>query len=518
MKKINKWIKFNVQALRLIFLLLVGMIPLVAQSQKNILFINIDDLRPQLGAYKDSVGLNGQSLMKTPNLDAIADNGTLFENAYCQVPICGASRLSIFAGARPYKEPGKNYGRFWTYSSKLKQASGKEPAGINNPGVTLLQYLKKHGYYTSSIGKVYHHENDDKENWDRFVKLKGASWKGIKAFEIGTEQKNNDLAYVDGQTTEDVIEQLDLIKDKKFFYCVGFARPHLPFNAPKKYWDMYPEGSIKLPENSKMSKNAPQKAYHKWHELRNYVGVQYADAKKTTLKEDYARQLIRGYFASVSYVDALIGKIVDKLKKTKDADGVALYDKTIIMIWGDHGFSLGEHNLWCKHSTFNVSTQTPLLVRDPDVAHSGQRSAALVELVDMYPTLLDLVGLKQPEPTIDNDGKPFVLQGLSFKPLLESPQQPWKEAVFSRYSGGDTIITKKYSYTEYVHPKDKLAGRMLYDRENDPSETINIAEDNPDLCEQLSKLLGGDAVGKRYAWKRFVDLGKKRPTYGNLPY
>jgi arylsulfatase A-like enzyme len=504
---------------RMMFLLLLLMcLPLQASLQKNILFINIDDLRPQLGAYKDSAGLNGQSLMKTPHLDRLAKDGTLFEKAYCQVPICGASRLSIFTGARPYKEPGKNFGRFWTYSSKLQEANGKEPAGINNPGVTLLQHLRGNGYYTSSIGKVYHFENDDKENWDRFVKLKGANWKGIPAFEIGYEQKNNDLAYVDGQTCEDVMEQLDEIKNKKFFYCVGFARPHLPFNAPKKYWDLYPEGSIQMPENANMAKNAPKKAWHNWGELRNYKGVQFADHKKKTLKEDYAKTLIRGYFASVSYVDAQIGKIIKKLKNTHDDQGLSLYDKTIIMIWGDHGFSLGEHNLWCKHSTFNVATHTPLLVRDPTIGNSGQRSEALVELVDMYPTLLDLIGLDQPKPTIDNDGKPFVLQGLSLKPLLENPNQPWKEAVFSRYSGGDTIITRRYTYTEYVHPKDKLAGRMLYDRENDPGETVNIADAHPELCQQFSELLGKDAVGKRYAWKRFVDLSKKVPTFGHLPY
>jgi iduronate 2-sulfatase len=483
-------------------------------EKKNVLFINVDDLRPQLGCYENSSFLHSKDLMKTPSMDALAKAGTVFERAYCQVPICGASRLSIFNASRPYKEPNQKWGRNWTYTSLLDKASKSEPAGLNHPGVTMIEHFKQHGYMTSSVGKVYHSKWDDKKSWDKLEKFPGATYKGIPAFEVGREQKNNDGAYVDGVTTDYVIDEIEVMKDKPFFFCVGMARPHLPFNCPKKYWDMYPVEDISLP-NMEAPEGAPRQSLHKWYELRNYTGLKYKDDQEKMLEDEYAINLIRGYYACVSYVDAQIGKIIQKLKDTKDSEGQSLYDNTIIMIWGDHGFNLSEHNLWCKHANYNTSLQTALIVRAPGMGE-GEHVSALVELIDMYPTLCDLTGVPYPKPVLDNDQQEFTLQGTSFLPLLENPNTPWKEAVFARYDYGDTVKTNKYIYTEYVNPSDKVIGRMLYDHEEDPHELKNIAELRPEVTKQLSELLGRGPIEKRNAWKKIIDGKTNVPLKGIL--
>lgn len=472
---------------------------------KNVLFINVDDLRPQLGCYKESLLLHGQDLIQTPHIDSLAQNGVLFENAFCAVPVCGASRLSLFTGSRPYKEPGQAYGRHWAAYSRLDHASKGDPAGINHPGcsVTLPQHYKNNGYKTLSIGKVYHHPYDDEAVWDDLLRLPQAGYKDIPAYEIGEGEKD-DLYYVDGRTTDYVIEKLDELKNDKFFYCVGYARPHLPFYAPKKYWDLYSEEDIELPPNFTPPVNAPEQSIHHYEELRNYTGVDYQDASQKYVSEEYAKKLIHGYYASVSYVDAQIGRLIQKLKTTKDDQGISLYDKTTIVLIGDHGWNLAEHNLWCKHANYTTSIQSPLIIRDPEIT-GGKRCSALVEYVDLYPTFSDLSGLKRPPEAPDNDGSIFNLHGTSLVPLLRNPNQNWKQAVFSRYQYGDTIRTERYSYTEYVDQTDHVVGRMLYDHKKDPHENYNIADLNPELVAVLSELLGKGAVGKRNAWRNFID-------------
>ncbi len=472
---------------------------------KNVMFIIVDDLRPQLGCYAKSLPLHNQQMIKTPHIDSIANDGVLFERAYCAVPVCAASRLSILTGARPYKEPAMPWGRDWAYYSRLDHEAHEEPAGINHPGnsITMPQHFKNNGYKTFSIGKVYHDIRDDDAAWDDKVKLPQESWHDIPAYEMGGVDKN-DAYYVDGRTTDYVISKLNELKNDKFFYCVGYARPHLPFNCPKKYWDLYPEEDIKLPPNHTPPVNAPAVSIHNFGELRNYNGVEYRDESKEYVSDAYAKTLIRGYYACTSYVDAQIGRLIDKLQNSRDADGVSLYDKTTIILIGDHGWNLAEHNLWCKHANYNTSIQSPLIIRDSDIG-SSQRCSALVEYVDIYPTLCDLIGLGRPTPSTDNDGSDFNLHGTSLTPLLRNPKRKWKQAVFSRYQFGDTIRTDRYTYTEYVDTEDKIIGRMLYDHVKDPHENYNIADLNPELVAALSKLLGHGAIGKRNAWRGLVD-------------
>ena len=492
-------------------------------KKKNIIFIIVDDMRPQLGAYRESLQLHGNNLIQTPNIDLLAKDGTVFERAYCSVPVCGASRLSLLTGSRPYKLPNQPYGRHWAYYSRLNlEATAShydftEPAGLNNPGnsVTMPQHFKNNGYKTLSIGKVYHNVDDDKEAWDDLVKLPGENWRDIPAFEIGTEEKDDDY-YVDGRTTKYVMDKVVDLKEDNFFYAVGYARPHLPFNCPKKYWDMYPEEEIELPPNFTNPVNAPDESIHNFGELRNYTGVEFSDESQNYVTDEYAKQLIRGYYACTSYVDAQIGRLVDKLKKTYNNKGVSLYDQTTIALIGDHGWNLAEHNLWCKHSNYNTSIQSPLIIRDPDIK-GGKKANALVEFVDLYPTFSDLAGLERPKPTIDNDGSEFNLHGTSLVPLMQTPDQEWKKAVFSRYHYGDTIRTDRYTYSEFVNQSDSVLNVMLFDHVKDPHENYNIADINPELVNALSELLGNGAIAKRNAWRKFVDTSEKnKPVLKDL--
>ncbi|NQT26156.1 sulfatase [candidate division KSB1 bacterium] len=488
--------------------------------KKNVLFINVDDLRPQMGCYTNSLSLHGQALIKTPHMDSLANDGVLFERAYCSVPVCAASRLSLLTGSRPYKEPGKPWGRQWAYYSRLDNEAQSEPAAINHPGksITMPRHFKNNRYKTLSIGKVYHDIRDDDAAWDDKLKLPQQTWRGIPAYEIGEGEKD-DTYYVDGRTTDYVLKKMDELKNEKFFYCVGYARPHLPFSCPKKYWDLYPEEKIELPPNYTPAKNAPPSSMHNFGELRNYSEVEYMDESKEYVSDEYAKKLIRGYYACTSYVDAQIGRLIDKLKNTRDDQGVALYDKTTIILIGDHGWNLAEHNLWCKHANYNTSIQSPLIIRDPEIG-GGKRCSALVEYVDLYPTFCDLIGLGRPVPSTDNDGSLFDLHGTSLVPLMKKPKQEWKQAVFSRYHFGDTIRTDRYTYTEYVDKEDMIVGQMLYDHVKDPHENYNIADLNPKLVAALSVLLGKGPVGKRNAWRSLVDESHQNTpitTALNLP-
>ncbi|MBK1875848.1 sulfatase [Pelagicoccus mobilis] len=488
------------------------------QAKKNVMIFMVDDLRPQLNGFSSTPKLHGGKQMVTPALDQLGAEGTIFERAYCSVPICGASRLSLLTGSRPYKEPGKDWGRHWTYYSRLDEADQTTPAGVNHPGVTLPQHFKDNGYKLYSIDKVYHNKDDDKDVWDDLVKVQHP-WQGVPAFEIGEGDKNDDEAYPDGANASDVIAKLNGLKDDRFLYCVGFPRPHLPFWAPKKYWDLYPEDSIELPSNYSLPVNAPRQSIHNWGELRNYSEVDYEDEMKSRVTDEYAKTLIRGYYATVSYVDAQIRRIVAKLKNTYDSNGVSLYDKTVIVVWGDHGWNLGEHTLWAKHALYNTSTQIPIIIRDPDVGQGG-RVSALVESVDLYPTLCDLAGLDRPVTTIDNDGSAFNLHGSSLLPLLKNPEASWKPAVFTRYDKGDSVRTERYSFTEFTNVADEVTGRMLYDLKFDPNENYNIAENNPELVSKLSQLLGTNPTEKRNAWRALVDESQNNSPIAedlNLP-
>lgn len=374
--------------------------------------------------------------------------------------------------------------------------------------VTLSQHFKNHGYHTERLGKIYHtgHGNhDDEYSWSRTARYPRASRYGpegnahlkrllAKAKDEGIDLRDNrlrprglpweapdvaDNELADGMIAENAVKLMGELKDQPFFLAVGFVNPHLPFVAPKKYWDLYDPGAIELANNPYAPKGSPDFAMTSWGELRKYYGI----PARGPLTDDQARSMIHGYYAAISYVDAQVGRLLDELER------LGLAEKTIVVFWGDHGWKLGEHGGWCKHTNFELDARVPLIFHAPKQKAAGQTSNALVEFVDIYPTLCDLAGLPVPE----------VLEGLSAAPLLDQPEQPWKLAAFSQYprsaSGkklmGYSMRTDRYRFTRWENRKDpkEVVAIELYDHVKDPAENVNIANDsaNEELVKRLTR-------------------------------
>jgi arylsulfatase A-like enzyme len=431
----------------------------------NLLFIAVDDLRPQLGCY-------GKRQIISPNIDRLASEGMLFERTYCQQAVCGPTRASLLSGVRP--DTSKIYGN-------------RTPVRKAMPDVvTLPEHFKNNGYETLSIGKIYHHPKDDLQGWTaepyRAGTFPEGEWRGrgyltkeaiaqMEAYNKAYPKMKGrgpafeaadvpDGAYPDGRNTEYAIKQLNRLKDKAFFLAMGLYKPHLPFNAPKKYWDMYKPDDIKLADNPFVPKGAPSYATTNWGELRNYYGI----PKKGPCSDELARTLIHGYYACITYIDAMIGRLLDELDKLK------LRDNTMIILWDDHGWKLGENAGWCKHTNFELDTHVPMIISVPGMKTAGQRTRALTEYVDIYPTLSEVCGLAVPEH----------LEGVSMAPLLKNPEQPWKKAAFSQYPRGKvmgySMRTKDFRYTEWKNRKTgEVLARELYDHRKDPQENVNAA-------------------------------------------
>lgn len=434
-------------------------------KQPNVLFIAIDDLRPELGCY-------GEKKIQSPNIDKLASEGTLFERAYCNVPVCGASRASLLSGVRPRRD---RFVQYYTWQDN------------DAPGITSLpEYFKENGYYTVSNGKIYHHLEDgvgswSEEPWHPVQEVEDKNWRNYitKAnLDIAAENKGSalpyelaevhDTAYFDGKTAQKTIADLKKLKEKgqPFFLAAGFLKPHLPFNAPAQYWDMYPYEEIEMPENPFFPETAPEAANHNWGELRSYAGI----PKEGPLSNRLARKLIQGYYACVSYTDAQIGKILDELER------LGLKENTIVVLWGDHGWNLGEHGLWCKHCNFDNALKVPLIVSAPGL-ENNTKVRSLVEFVDIYPSLCELAGLE----------KPSHLQGDSFVPLMKGETTETKDAVYARWIKGESVKTEQYLYTEWFDNDGNVFARMLYDHEKDPKETVNVAE-LPEYDEVVNEL------------------------------
>lgn len=433
----------------------------------NVLFISIDDLRPELGAY-------GKKYIYSPNIDKIAANGITFDRAYCQMAFCNPSRASLLTGLRP--DAIAVYDLATHFRKKIPQV------------VTLPEYFKQHGYFTASFNKIFHLR--DEQSWSE------PSWHskihpavGYALPENIAMAKNNkgrgpltekadvpDNAYVDGEAAEKAIATLRRVKDKPFFMAVGFYRPHIPFAVPKKYWDLYDPAKIIVPAAG-LPKNIPDVAY---------IGLgtgelgQYTDGQKESrqYRGAQASNLIHGYYASVSYVDAQVGKLLQELK------ALGLEKNTIIVLWGDHGWKLGEYGEWGKRSNMELDLRAPLIFSSPNMKVKNQRSNALVEFIDIYPTLCQEAGLPVPGG----------LQGKSFSKILANPQSEFKTTAFSQVGRapdnmGYSMRTYQFRYTQWVNTKnpDKIIATELYDHLKDPGETINVAA-NPAYAGELKKL------------------------------
>ncbi|MEM0995225.1 MAG: sulfatase, partial [Bacteroidota bacterium] len=438
-----------------LFLLLFLINTLIAQQRErpNILMIAVDDLRPELGCY-------GNTLIHSPNIDKLASEGVVFKNSYCNIPVCGASRASILTGTRPTQH---------RFSRHYDRADEQHPSAVY-----LAQHFKNNGYTTLSNGKISHIKDDHAASWDVNwrLQLNGSSYRDYvlpknKELEKGKTARGPsyeiaevpDSAYKDGRLALKVIKDIQRLKnsDQPFFLTAGFVKPHLPFNAPKKYWDLYersdfkPVGQIKLPEN------APKQAFHNFGELRNYHGI----PKKGAISDSLSITLQHGYYATISYVDKLIGDVLEALEES------GLRENTIVLLWGDHGWNLGDHGLWCKHCNFNTSLQAPLIISAPNLA-KGATTESLVEFIDIYPTLTDLCGLETPR----------TVEGKSLLPLLQKPNAHHKDYIISKWRKGLTIKTKRYAYTEWRDEKtDTLIAEMLYDHAEDPDELNNLIGD-----------------------------------------
>ena len=433
-----------------------------SNKRMNVLFIIVDDLRPQLCCY-------GQKQMITPNIDRIASEGVVFSKSYCQVPVCGASRASLFTGLRPTRD---RFVHFHTYAEKDAPNA-----------VTLGEHFKKNGYHTIANGKVFHHHDDSTQSWSEPHFEPDGHWRDYQLPENVELQKiksgpayecidADDSIYKDGKTTDKTIKDLKRLSKsgKPFFVAAGLRKPHLPFNAPKKYWDMYPLEKINLANNRFRSKDAPDAAFHNWGELRGYFGI----PKKEEMPDDMARKLIQGYYACTSYIDAQIGRLLDTLEELK------IKDNTAIVLLGDHGWNLGEHTLWAKHCNFNTSIRSTLIFSAPGM-QKNKTSDSLAEFIDIFPTLCDLAGLNKPDQ----------LHGKSLVPILKNPKAKVKDAVFSRYLRGESIRTERYLYTAWLNKKGEIYSRMLYDHKTDSNENVNISEkpENAKIVSELSKRL-----------------------------
>ena len=422
-----------------------------APQQPNILFIAVDDLRPELGCY-------GERHIESPNIDHLAAQGTRFDRSYCNIPVCGASRASLMTGLRPARN------RFLTYLTRADE----EAAGIT----TLPGHFRNNGYYTISNGKIFHHDDDAIDSWDEIWHpvSSSPSWRDYTLrdnIRMDTSDRSRgpaferapvaDSVYKDGKTAEKTIQDLRMLKEKgqAFFLATGFLKPHLPFNAPEKYWKLY-DGKVSLPANNYPPENAPKESLHNFGELRTYAGI----PPEGSLTDDYALELIQGYYACVSYTDAQIGRILDELKRLE------LDRNTIVVLWGDHGWNLREHGLWCKHCNYETSLRTPLIVKVPGTEQL-KASSEIVEYVDIYPTLCELAGLE----VLDH------LQGNSFKKLLYEPEASSDGVAVCQWYAGITTIRDNWFYTEWLDEADSSYARMLYDHRVDPDENVNISED-----------------------------------------
>ncbi|MCF8380585.1 MAG: sulfatase [Bacteroidales bacterium] len=482
-----------------------------SQDKKNVLFIAVDDLKPLINSY-------GSDFMHTPNIDMLAEKGVLFTNAHCQQAVCGPSRASLLTGMRP------DYTGVWDLKTRMRD--------INPDILALPQYFRQNGYASVAVGKIYDPrsvaEEYDFQSWSipysesstyvypeeygepalsfyakaeskEIVKKLTQEARSTGADNVHTYVSERykpstecadvpDEAYMDGQICNNALGYMKELagKDEPFFLAVGFKRPHLPFAAPKKYWDLYDRDKVQLAEYQKPVKDGVSIAYHNHGELQSYSDIpvleSFSDIFSNLLTEEKQRELIHGYYASISFIDAQIGKLLSQLKE------LGLEENTIIVLWGDHGWHLGDHALWCKHTNFEQATRVPFIISSPG-SKQGEYHYP-VEFVDIFPTLCDANGLEIPAQ----------LQGASLVPALKNLNHKVKEYAVSQFDRGPNhgyslrndryrlTIWMQNNYRTFMPFDEKLVlDCELYDYVADPNETINLyrSVQHKDITEQM---------------------------------
>ncbi len=424
----------------------------------NVLFIAIDDLRTTLGCY-------GDPIVQSPNIDRLAATGRLFSGAYAQQAVCGPSRASLLTGRLP------DTTRVWHNRNFFRDTLPEI--------VTLPQFFMESGYTTVNLGKVFSGDprEEDPKSWSVPAILREADWHNYffpenrkykgkgPSYEIADVPDDD---YPDGKLANLALEALSELHGtgKPFFLAVGFFKPHLPFCAPKKYWDLYDRSAFSLEDEISQVAGAPEEAYHTHRELGGYVDM----PQDERLSSEQTAILRHGYYACISYIDTQVGKLLDTLEQ------LGLEDDTIIVLWGDHGFAIGEANRWCKGTNFELDTRVPLIVRLPEMKHAGVATNSLVELVDIYPTLAELNGLKPTGP----------LDGRSFRPILDDPSAAGRKFVRSQFARpfkktdpeimGYSIRTSNHRYGRWIDFESRQTiAEELYDYGDPGSVTIRQA-------------------------------------------
>jgi uncharacterized sulfatase len=439
-----------------------------ATRKPNVLFIAVDDLNNHLGCY-------GNSIVQSPNIDRLAASGVRFDRAYTQFPLCSPSRVSLLTGLRP--DTTKIY--------DLQKDFRKE---TNIPHVvTMPQLLMSNGWYVARVGKMFHYgvpgqigepglddplswqlaifpRGRDKDEEDKVINLNRGEdnpnrnpnrprpTNQLGAALAWHESEGKDDEFTDSLVADEAIRLLEESKEKPFFLGVGFYRPHVPWIVPKRYFELYPLAKISLPRGPANDRDdIPPGAL--WVKKPNYGRT-----------DEEVRGAIRAYYASITYVDKQIGRVLEALDRLK------LRDNTIVILWGDHGWHLGEHGVWQKQSLFEESARVPLIVRMPGAKGNGRASSRIVESLDVYPTVAEFCGVKPPKN----------LAGKSLLPLLKNPEKSWNRPAYTQVRRGNTnnffmgysVRTDRWRYTEW---DDATRGAELYDHENDPQEFTNLA-------------------------------------------
>jgi iduronate 2-sulfatase len=466
--------------------------PARAAENPNVLVILVDDLKPAIGCYGDPIA-------KTPNIDALAARGTRFDLAYCNQAVCAPSRFTLMLGSHS--------------TSTGLYGLGSQLRSIVPGAVTMPQHFANYGYRTESLGKIFHigHGNHgDPESFhvphyhDKVIEyLDPASTDGgkltreeafftnqqlgqIKSLPRGAAFESpavEDEAYADGRVAAETIRRLQAAKKRRqdegtpFFIAVGFARPHLPFSAPKKYWDLFNPASLPMPENESLPAGAPAVAGKRGGEITNYKPV----PEKGVINNGLKRQLIHGYYASTSFVDAQIGRVISEL------DRLGLSDDTIVVLWGDHGFHLGDLGIWTKHTNYEQANRIPVIFVAPGVTKPKSSTKQLTESVDIFPTLAELAGL--PAPT-----GPQPIDGRSLVSVLHDPSARVRDHAYHAYPRkklGRAIRTARYRLVQWKTPSesDDAAEYELYDYDTDPLETRNLATSHPHIVSALVEKL-----------------------------